>query len=266
MKQLKLIVLGLALMAVAAPALALGPLGINAEVALNSKYVWRGQTLAPDPVLQPGLKVSFLGFGLGAWGNMDTSDFNGTKSQFNEIDYTLSYDLALPFISAGAGAIYYDFPNTDFEATAEVYIYASVNVILSPKVIVFQDVDTYKGAYWELSIGHGFELSPGADLDLTGGLGLGSKSYLEGYFGWTGGDLSNPNQVTNFTGASMSNFYITASLPYRAFPFFTFTPMISYSSLMGDAKDAVNATNEDNPRSEIDPDAFVFGMKISFNF
>lgn len=265
MKQLKLIMLGLALVAVTAPALALGPLDINADLALNSKYVWRGQILAPDPVLQPALSVNFLGFGLGAWGNMDTSDYNGTKSQFNEIDYTLSYDLSLPLVSVGAGAIYYDFPNTGFDATTELYIYASAGVILSPKVIVYQDVDTYKGAYWELSIGHGFEVSPGTNLDLSGGLGLGSKSYLKGYYGWTG-DVSNPNEVTNFTGASMSNFYITASLPYQAFPFFTFTPSIGYSSLMGDAKDAVNFSNEGNPASEIDPDAFVFGMKVSFSF
>jgi len=258
MKQLKLIVLGLALVSVAAPALALGPLDVNADLALNSKYVWRGIVASPDMVIQPAVGVSFLGFGLGVWGNMDTSDYNGTESQFNELDYTLSYGLSLPLVSLGIGLIYYDFVNVDFDDTTELYLSASVGVILSPSLIVYQDIDQFKGAYWEFGIGHGFPLSPTIDLDFSANLGLGSEGYLKGYFGAIP-DPEIPNQWSSFTGASMSDFRFGATLPWKAVPFITITPGAFYSTLLGDSKSSAEGYGDDT-------DAFVYGITASFSF
>lgn len=258
MTKLKTLVLGACLVAVAAPALALGPVDINADLTLNSKYVWRGMTATDDAVLQPGFSANLLGFGVGFWGNMDLSDYNDTEWKFNEIDYTLTYELNFPLVSFGAGLIYYDFPNTDADGTTELYLSASASVLLSPSLTVYQDIDNIKGAYWEASVGHGVPLSPMADLNLGATLGLGSKGYLAGYFGVIP-SVDDPGEFTDFTGASMSDLTLRASVPYKAVPFFTVTPAITYSTLLGDAKDSAKGY-------ERNEDAFYYGLTVSFSF
>ena len=260
MKQLKTIMLGLALISIAAPALALGPLDVSAELALNSKYVGRGRIATPDAVLQPEIAASVAGFGFGVWGNMDLTDVNGYKTDFNEIDYTLSYGLSLPLVSFGAGFIYYSYPKGSSLETKELYITASASVLLSPSLTIYQDLDKYKGAYWEASVSHGVPLSPMANLDFSAGLGLGSKGYLMGYYGV----LPDPEAiggVSDFTGASMSDFHISVGLPYKAIPFFTITPSVTYSTLMGDAKTAAEGADGSG-----DADAVFYGISASFSF
>jgi uncharacterized protein (TIGR02001 family) len=258
MKKLMTLALCVVLAAVAVPALALGPVDVNADLTYNSKYVWRGMTATDDAVIQPGFSANLLGFGVGFWGNIDTSDYNDNEWEFNEVDYTLAYELKLPLVSFGAGLIYYDFPNTGADGTTELYLSASASVLLSPSLTVYQDIDAIKGAYWEASLGHGVPLSPAANLNLKGTLGLGSKGYLAGYFGVIP-DLDNPGEVTDFTGASMSDLTLTASVPYQAVPFFTLTPAITYSTLLGDAKDAAKGF-------ERNEDAFYYGLTLSFSF
>jgi uncharacterized protein (TIGR02001 family) len=258
MTQLKTILLILALAAVATPTFAMGPLDVSADLAFNSKYVWRGMVATDDPVLQPGVSASVAGFGFGFWGNIDTSDINGNEFEFNEIDYIISYGMSLPLVSFGAGLIYYDFPNTGMDATTELYLTASAGVLLSPTLTVYQDIDRFKGAYWEASVSHGMPLSPAANLELTGALGLGSKGYFNGYFGVMP-DPDVPGGVSEFTGASMSDFRLTAGVPYSTIPFFTITPAVTYTTLLGDAKDAVELADGDK-------DTFYYGLTVSFRF
>lgn len=258
MKHLKFALLILTLAACAGPALAMGPLDASAELALNSKYVWRGMVATDDMVLQPAASASVAGFGFGFWGNIDTSDINGNEWSFNEIDYIVTYGISMPMISFGAGLIYYDFPNTDLDSTTELYVTASASVLLSPTLTIYQDIDNIKGAYWEAGISHGVPLSPMADLELSATLGLGSKGYLAGYFGVIRDPL-DPAEFTDFTGASMSDFRLSAGVPYKAVPFFTITPAVTYTTLLGDAKDAAEGRHADK-------DAFYLGLTASFSF
>ena len=66
---------------------AAGPVDLEAELGLFNKYVWRGMTVTPDPVLQPRAAANIMGFGLEFWGNVDTSDVNGYEWQFTEVDW-----------------------------------------------------------------------------------------------------------------------------------------------------------------------------------
>ncbi len=135
MKKLTMMTLtGLVMLALAVPALAFGPLDVDAGVALNSKYVWRGMVATPDPVLQPSVSLNALGFGVGFWGNIDLNDVNGQESEFGEIDWTLAYEIGVPLLSLGAGFIHYTFPNSDFNGTTELYVGAALNLLLSPKL------------------------------------------------------------------------------------------------------------------------------------
>lgn len=262
MNKLTMMVLtGLLLTALAAPAFAFGPIDAEAELALNGKYVWRGMVMTPDPVLQPSVSLSAFGFGAGFWGNIDTNDVNGQESEFGEIDWTLSYGMGLPMVNLEAGLIYYTFPNAKDFNTTEFYLGASLNVLLSPKLTVYQDIDAIKGAYWEASVSHGVALSPTLNLELGGGLGLGSKGYIEGYFGAADG-LPNVPEVPG--NATMTDYYVSAAVPFDLALFFTVTPSVTYSSLVGDVKDIVDTA--DAGMYHGDANAFVWGLSATFRF
>ena len=51
-------------------------LGVDATLDFNSKYIWRGQNLVDDWVMQPGASTTFGGLTLGVWGNVDMTNEN----------------------------------------------------------------------------------------------------------------------------------------------------------------------------------------------
>ena len=235
MKRLLTFVLtGLLALGAAMPALALGPLDVDAELPVLSKYVWRGMNLTNDWVLQPSLDVGVLGFNFNFWGSMDLSDVNGVGGEFSEYNYKLAYGLGLPLIQLAAGFLWYDYPKHERDNTAEFFLSARAGVLLSPALALYQDIDRYKGTYWEASISHGFMLGESTKLDLTGGLGLGSKGFIEGYFA---GQSSMPDNDLN---ASLNDAYLLAEVPFHPIPFFTVAPGVKFTTLLGDSKKAVD--------------------------
>ncbi len=235
----------LVLVAATAPALALGPLDINAELPLYSKYVWRGGVITNDPVLQPSLSTDIMGFGVGFWANLDLTDYNGTETKFNEIDWTLNYGMPLPLLDLNFGLIYYSFPNTEADATAEIYATGSAHVLLRPTLEIYYDFKEIDGAYVNASVSHGVPLNPSLNLELGASLGFGDGDYNKGYFG--------------AGNAGANNFLLTAGVPFHPAPMFTITPSLNYSTLLGDSKDAVDAANGE-------ADAFFFGISAAFRF
>ncbi len=164
--------------------------GLSAD--LFSKYVWRGQNIVDDWVLQPGASVGYKGFTGSIWGNMDLTGDVIDGGQFSEVDYTLDYSNKLPgldLLGYSVGVIYYDFPNTAFDATSEVYGGLTVDVPLSPALRVYYDFDEIDGTYVQLSVGHTFEkIRQWRDdcychVQLGASLGYGTSGYNEGYFG-----------------------------------------------------------------------------------
>ena len=259
MKKLLIIALaGLLTFGAAAPALALGPLDAEAELPVYSKYVWRGMMNVDDYVLQPSASLSLMGFKAGFWGNVDLTDINEQSMKFTEVDWTLGWGMSLPFLDFGLGLIYYTFPQIDDASTTELYLSAKVNVILSPSLVIYQDLDAIKGGYWDFNIGHDFALGETAKLNLSGGVGLGSQSYMEGYF--TGGGFFVPD--TDF-GTSATDARIRAAIPFHPIPFFTITPSVTWTTLLGDAKDAVDGNDA---IWEGKTDAFYWGLAAGFSF
>lgn len=267
MKKLMTFALACALAATfTAPVLALGPFDAEAELPVYSKYVWRGMVTVDDYVLQPSVNLGLLGFELGFWGNVDMTDINSTELtdtswKFTEIDWTLGYTLGLPLFELGGGFIYYTFPQLDDASTVELYLAAKANVILSPSLTFYQDLDAIKGAYWDLNVGHGFALGETSKLNVTAGLGLGSQSYIEGYFTGPGAILDPANMVD--LGASVADFRLRGEVPFHPVPFFTVTPSVTYTTLMGDPKKAVEA---DENLWYGKKDAFFWGLSVAFKF
>ncbi len=244
-KILTTTVLALLAVSIATPILAQAVPSAYIDLSLMSKYVWRGQVITDDPVLQPAIGGNWLGFGLDIWGNADLTDYNGNKTELNEVDYTLNYTLSLVLVSLEGGVIHYSFPNTDAASTTELYLGAEVGVILSPSLYLYQDVDQIDGTYAEIGISHTVGDFDKAKLDLTADLGWGSGGYNEGYFG------------TDSSG--FNNLAIAAELPWKPIPLLTVTPSVAYTTLLGDSKTTVETVGgKDN--------AWVFGLLAGVAF
>lgn len=246
MNKILLTALTLVMMVSAAlPALALGPLDVDADLTYMSKYVWRGMVANPEAVLQPSMSASIMGIGFGFWGNMDLTDITGRSGEFTEIDYVASYGIPLPFVDLDFGLIYYDFPNSEAASTAEAFISGSMGVLLSPTLSIYYDFQEVDGAYVSAGISHGAAMGPELKLELGATVGFGDSGYNESYYGLDSGGLTD--------------FLVTASVPFDPIPFFTITPSVNYGTQMGDAKTSTDDADGDS-------DAFFYGISATFSF
>ncbi|MCD4814072.1 hypothetical protein K8S19_10330 [bacterium] len=164
---------------------------VTLDIPVVSQYVWRGILANEEPVLQPSLTVAGSnGLSFNLWGNMDITGFGeeagyGNRSgEFTEVDLTLDYSYSFGKVGLSAGIISYIFPGLG-STTHELYASVSGDVIASPTLAVYSDVDEVKGSYFMLSLGHSFSLTAGplTGIDLGLSAGYGSGSYNRGYFG-----------------------------------------------------------------------------------
>jgi hypothetical protein len=209
-------------------------IGVTAD--FFSKYIWRGQNLVDDWVLQPGTNVSYKGITASAWGNLDLTDENYHKGEFSEVDLTLDYSMQVPgvdFLSYSLGVIYYDFPvNGAGDDTWEIYWGFGLDFLASPSVMVYHDVDEAEGTYVSFGIGHSFEnvveLGPdvGLAVDLSASLGWGSSGYNKSYWG--------PDK------SALNDLVLSAAFPFEVAGF-TVTPSVNYVTLMSDDIRSPNA-------------------------
>jgi hypothetical protein len=163
--------------------------GGSVAVALNSKYIWRGQNLVDGPVFQPEGSLSYRGWTGTVWANHDLDE----EDEWTEADYTLDYTTslggvskALEWLSVSAGYTYYTFPPLahhpeippERDDSHEVYGGVSFDTLLSPSLTVYWDFGQGDGVYYELGIGHGIPLGA-AELSLGGTVG-----YNDGQWGY----------------------------------------------------------------------------------
>ncbi len=195
--------------------------GVGVEVGTDivSKYIWRGQLLTDDPVLQPSVTLSYGNFAFNAWGSIDMTDINedGTSTyNMQEVDYTLSYGFApCEGVDMEVGVIIYDFPGTAFKTTEEVYASVSLSSLpLSPTLSVNYDYDEVDGYYANLSVGHSFELTEKLGLSLGAGLGWGNSGYNDAYFGVDSGQVNDLALSASLDYAVNDNFAISGYLGY----------------------------------------------------
>ena len=222
--------------------------GVTADVF--SKYLWRGQNIVDDWVLQPGASVGYQGLTGSVWGNLDLKGNLVDTGQLTEVDLALDYSNKVPgweTIGYSVGTIYYSFLNTHAHPTAEVYGGLSLDVPLSPAVRWYYDFDAIDGSYIQFSLGHTIEKIKTwtedchCDLQLGVSLGCGTDGYNNGYFGVDQGGL---NDLT-----------LTAGLPFT-FGKLTIKPSFGYSMMIdGDIRD--KTAKSDN---------FWGGIGAAYNF
>ncbi len=234
-----------------------------------SRYVWRGMVANQDPVLQPSLTLSWYGFSVNAWGNVDTTNYgdheggyNDRKWEFSEVDYTLSYShtfekktTGLPFnVAPTLGYISYTFDGTTVENTQEVFFGVGLpDVLLSPTLTAYYDVDECHGWYLNAAVSHSISLYKKEDKDilaliLGASLGWGSAQENGFYYGGT-------------SEQGLSDFGLSAGIKYAVTDNFAITPYVKYSDIitkgLNDVRDNLSGATSSQT---------VFGVNATYSF
>jgi len=234
--------------------------GIDFEVKADfrGKYIWRGQNIDDDPVLQPSIAGSCGTLTATIWGNLELTNINDKSGDFSELDYSLDYSAVLPGIDGigySVGVIYYDFPSraadgTKAPDTIELYWGLSFDLPLSPSITVYHDADEAEGSYVSLAVAHSIEkiaeLGPDVPVgaEISASFGWGSASYDKYYWGT---DQSKLNDLV-----------LSVSLPV-ALGNCTLTPTLNYVTLLSDDIRDTDAYGTDS-------DFFVASVGLSKRF
>lgn len=210
-----------------------------AAVDLFSNYVWRGQKLSEEWVVQPYAGFNYKRFGAELWANYDTE-----TEEHNETDLTLYYNLSRNKIDIEAGYIYY---GNDGESndTQEIYgAFTLTDIFLTPTVTAYYDFDEGDGLYMEASVTYSHELPREMTLDLDALVSFNVENEVIGSF-------------TNFNTGELS-----ASLIVPIYEDFTLTPTLGYTfPLTDDAEDRIKANSFDNDTSHL-----YAGLSFAINF
>lgn len=242
---------------------------VTGSVALGaySRYIFRGYELSSGSVvLQPSITVSYKGFSINYWGNIDTKekatqnfipDRPGKKS-FNESDLTLSYTHSFGPLSLTGGYIYYGTKYAD--ETEELFLSASYDIISKPTITIYRDITAYPSTYFNLSFSHSFEIFKDITLDLAASFGylMGSSNYWRTYESSTG----------DYTGKKYNTLHdgkVQVGVTIPLMKNLTIQPVVQYwFPLSSKAKRIVDG-NPYNPNGHLD-DTWVGGINITFSF
>ena len=202
---------------------------VSADIAVVSKYMWRGIKLDDDAVMQSGIYISGYGVDLSVWGSTDIDSDDGVTSE--EVDYSGGYTYTFNNIplSLSGGFIYYDFPAGDAKSK-EYYVGCSVDTVLSPGVTWYHDFSDEdsgggSGDYVVLELGHSVPLGElPMTLDLSGHVGYNDELFINGQ----GGDVG--------LGAGL-----TIQLSEKC----SITPSANYSMPYGDLEDPDDGNYDD---------------------
>jgi uncharacterized protein (TIGR02001 family) len=145
---------------------------------LWSEYIFRGVDVTGNrPMLNPAATAEWKGFSIGYWGAYSDVKAAGW---YEEADLTAGYSRSFfeDKLTLGAGYIFYWYPDAKSgHDTHEVYGTASLNVLLTPTVALYYDVDEIHGGYLTFGVSHNFDI--GSKLGLgEGKLGIEPSAQL----------------------------------------------------------------------------------------
>ncbi len=209
----------------------------DVSVAVLSKYIWRGQELSRDSiVIQPSATIGYNGFSANVWGNLDTSPYysgidpdKSYSTNWTETDLTLSYSKTLGMFNLTGGYIYYGLnaanaDSADLLDSQEIFVSVGLDILFSPALTVYKDIDHYHQWYFLLGVSHAFELNEVISLELAA-----TASYL-----MSDDESTYPEYDDDATTDYSDKFRgfhdgtLTVSLPIQATSYITLTPTISY--------------------------------------
>lgn len=245
------------------------------STSFSSAYIWRGYELSDGSmVIQPSMTVGYKGFAANLWGNLDTDQDkdiypdNPDTMDFNETDFTLSYDGSFKMVDYGVGWIYYALEGSD---TQEFYVSAALQTLLSPTLTIYRDTDAFPSTYITLGISHSFAVTEKYSLDV---------GFVASYYDYDDeDDAADPDDVKKGDPnpdaySALHTGVLSASMTFPVGEYFSITPEIYYSfPLSSDADDFLEQSNDhkgfdyaagDKPDGDTD---FVYGgVTLSMSF
>ena len=212
------------------------------DLSILSAYIWRGyEQTRNSVVVQPSATVSYKGFSVNIWGNLDTKPYSAANAnygaKYTETDYTVSYSKKFGILQVTPGYIYYAL-GAPFAGGAapldsqELFVTLGLDTILSPTLTVYKEIDHYHQWYFLLGASHTIEFNKMISLKLAA-----SASYLIStdettYAKFDSNALPTTDKYNNFHDGTVS-----ASVTIAVYKTLSVTPTISYVfPLCNDAK------------------------------
>jgi hypothetical protein len=239
----------------------------KAGLTVLSQYVSRGYELSKDSfVLWPSLGITYRGFSVSFWGNIDSDEHatqnftpdNPGHTSFNETDLNLSYTHKIGKLALTGGYMYY---STKYAPdTQELYISVSYDTIATPTLVVYRDIADLPGTYINLSLSQSWKVYKEITLDLGA---------AAGYF-WGDGDAWKTFESSTgaYTGGKYQAFHdgmVSAGFTVPIGKNFAIQPIVQYwFPLSSEASRTVDG-NSYNPAGKID-DTLVTGVNLTFTF
>jgi len=213
-------------------------LGFSGSIDSYSQYVWRGFLLDSDPVIQPGVGISFSGLTLSLWCSFDAAGDDASMS--SEVDYAIDYTLETEILSFSIGNTYYTFPEYDLKSM-EAYLGIGIAVLGSPYLTIFYDYGDEAeggadGVYASLDLSHSQPIL----LDITFDIGAHAGYNYEAFISGNGYDIA-----------------LTGGLSLQLFDGLTLAPNVIYSVPFADLKEETDGNQE----SEL-----YFGASLGWDF
>jgi len=203
------------------------------DLSVLSAYIWRGyEETRSSVVVQPSATVSYKGFAVNVWGNLDTKPYSATDAKYGakytETDYTASYSRKFGILQVTPGYIYYALGAPYAGGTApldaqELFLTVGLDTILSPTLTAYKEIDHYRQWYFLLGVSHTIEFNKIISLKLAA-----SASYLLStdattYAKYDSNSLPTTDKYDNFHDGTVS-----VSLPIAVYKTLSVTPIVSY--------------------------------------
>lgn len=215
----------------------------TASVDVLTNYVWRGQNLGDDGVVQPSIESTKDNLSINIWSNYDLK-----RNRNNEVDVTINYSVESEGISIDAGYIYYALKDED--DTQELYLSAALEMYLAPTMTLYLDFDEGDGAFLVMSVGHDIAIDESSSLHIGASASLNIENKVMGR------DASN-DEFTNWYNGEL-----TASYTMNIASNIVLEPKIAYSfALSHDGERALQSASVDNDDKE-----FYAGVNLTMTF
>lgn len=225
-----------------------GDLWGSADLTARSSYIFRGVVFVDAPVLEPSVSLGISGFSTTLWGSMELTDDNdygaeyGTAAgEFTEVDFIVDYTRDFGSFWAYTGIGKYWYPNTGYESSSELYLAAGPNVVLSPALSFYRDLEQAKGLYTSLSVSQAIPiccLEPSVSINL----GYGNRRHNLALYG------ANKASVADLTLGLVVPISVSNSV--------TITPSVEFATL----PDGEISDNFESPSN------FRGGLSVTWGF
>ncbi|MEI6217699.1 MAG: hypothetical protein WCP86_02255, partial [bacterium] len=204
------------------------------DLPLLSAYVWRGQLLNDELVLQPAITVTRGDLSISTWGSLNLTDrVTANAVDFSELDVTVSYSHRFGDLSITGGFIEYVFPNstlvttaedgtatgTAYPSTRELFVSVSApDCVVVPSISLFRDIGEVNGSYVLAGLSWTRALADTVSLTVAGSAAYADASYNNIYFGVNKTALNDCNLGVSVSWKPLSNLTVTPMIQVTILP------------------------------------------------